>query len=208
MIGVADYDAAAQVEEAQVAAFNHRPPHLINGHAELKLVRDPHWFTIGAHRFPRCTALGLTIGRRMGLASGCFHSKFRSCGCKLGMMVAAGNLLVMVTFSLWDPLIPISCWVILSQSMSIAGQSQLEALCQQPVVSFWSLWPAQHIWQTLPHYLEEEAYLRQSNCCDRITVKTQQSWSQSATGEESAKVFVDKSYGRRLDGLVGLLAQL
>ena len=46
------------------------------------------------------------------------------------------------------------------------------------------------------------------NCCDRITVKTQQSWSQSATGEESAKVFVDKSYGRRLDGLVGLLAQL
>ena len=42
MIGVADYDAAAQVEEAQVAAFNHRPPHLINGHAELKLVRDPH----------------------------------------------------------------------------------------------------------------------------------------------------------------------
>ena len=42
MIGVADYDAAAQVEEAQVAAFNHRPPHLINGHAGLKLVRDPH----------------------------------------------------------------------------------------------------------------------------------------------------------------------
>ena len=59
------------------------------------------------------------------------------------------------------------------------------------------------------HYLEGKAYFRQlPNCCDRITVKTEQSWLQSAPGVESLKVFADKSVGRRLDGLVGLLAQL
>ena len=59
------------------------------------------------------------------------------------------------------------------------------------------------------HYLEGKAYFRQlPNCCDRITVKTQQSWLQSAPSVESLKVFADKSVGRRLDGLVGLLAQL
>ena len=82
MIGV----TATQVEEAQVAAFNHRPPQLINGHAAAKISpRPPLIYDRGAP-----VSLGRTMGRRMGLASGCFHSKFRSCGCKLGMMVAAG----------------------------------------------------------------------------------------------------------------------
>ena len=46
---------ARQVLEAQVAAFNHRPPHLINGHAAAKISpRPPLIYDRGA---PGCTGL-------------------------------------------------------------------------------------------------------------------------------------------------------
>ena len=96
---------ARQVREAQVAAFNHRPPQLINGHAEAKISPRP----------PLIYDRGAPVSRMHGTGPdnrACkwlLPLKVPNLRGQLGGDGRSGNLLVMVTFSLWDPLIPISC---------------------------------------------------------------------------------------------------
>ena len=165
----------------------------------LKLVRDPHWFTIGAHR----VTLSRTMGRRMGFASGCFHSKFRTRGRKTFGWLSPREF---ISHAHLQPVGPINTNLMLGYIVTFNEHCKtmhciaMSTIVLRPLLRSWHIGPLFRGQSLFPAVIQ---LLRRSNHRQNRAIL-----AAICDGRVESVFVADKSYRRRLDGLVGLLAQL